>query len=388
MSKTSARNSTAMANLPLLKQFVESVTAFARKYKHDLFFRTELNVIVLQVVFTILILALVAVGFTVLYEDVSTNLLIGIMTGIAASGTTTSAVIVENLEYLKDRNFVLIAAGIALTTAIFGYLLARLTLAPTRNALESQKLFIGNVAHELRTPLSIIKTNTEVTLFDETLPKDARDTLTSTVEELDRISDIINNLLSLNVLVRPEKISFENVDMSVVVEKVLSHLSGLTGRKNLTVTVEKSEYATVWGNLTALEQVIMNLVKNAANYTQSGGVIKVHITPDYRGHIITTVEDSGIGISEEDLLHIFEPFYRAESSRTRGSGGSGLGLAIVSELLKLHRGSITIKSSPGHGTSVAVTLPCGRREEEDHDNEQQISVDFSKYFGPQKQDKA
>ncbi|MBY0111149.1 HAMP domain-containing histidine kinase [Patescibacteria group bacterium] len=378
-----------MANLPLLKQFVESVTAFARKYKHDLFFRTELNVIVLQVLFTTLILALVAVGFSVLYKDVSTNLLVGIMTGIVASGTTTSAVIVENLEYLKDRNFVLIAAAITLTTAIFGYLLARLTLAPTRNALESQKLFIGNVAHELRTPLSIIKTNTEVTLFDETLPKDARDTLTSTVEELDRISDIINNLLSLNVLVRPEKIPFDNVDMGVVADRVLAHLAGLTERKKLTVTVERSEYATVWGNLTALEQIVMNLVKNAANYTQSEGVIKVRITPDYRGHIVTTVEDSGIGISEEDLLHIFEPFYRADSSRTRGSGGSGLGLAIVSELVKLHHGSITIKSSPGHGTSVAVTLPCGRIEkEEDNDDLQQVSVDFSKYFGPQKQDKA
>ena len=312
------------------------------------------------------------------------------MTGIAASGTTTSAVIVENLEYLKDRNFVLIAAGIALLTAIFGYLLARLTLAPTRNALESQKIFIGNVAHELRTPLSIIKTNTEVTLFDESLPQDARDTLTSTVEELDRISDIINNLLSLNVLVRPEKIAFGNVDISVVVDRVLAHLSGFTQRKNIQISVEKSEYATVWGNLTALEQIVMNVMKNAANYTPEGGTIKAHVTPDYRGHIVVTIEDSGIGIREQDLLHIFEPFYRADTSRTRGSGGSGLGLAIVSELVKLHRGSITIKSSPGHGTSVAITLPCGRTEHKDSENDevQQISVDFSKYFGPQKQDRA
>ncbi len=364
------------------------VTAFARKYKHDLFFRTELNVIVLQIAFTLLILALVAVGFSILYDDVSTNLLLGIMTSIASGATTTSAFIVDNLEYLKDRNLLFVAAGIALTTAIFGYLLTRLTLAPTRNALESQKQFIGNVAHELRTPLSIIKTNTEVTLFDETLPKDTRDTLVSTVEELDRISDIINNLLSLNVLVRPEKVPFANVDMGDVVDRVASHLEELIKRKGINLTIEKSEYCTVWGNATALEQIVMNIVKNASNYTPSGGNVCIAVTPDYRGHLNLVVEDSGIGMEEKDLVRIFEPFYRADSSRTRESGGSGLGLAIVSELVKMHHGSITIKSAPNHGTSVTVTLPCGKetKNKKEESGMGQVEVDFSKYFGPQKRD--
>ncbi len=364
------------------------VTAFARKYKHDLFFRTELNVIVLQIVFTLLILVLVSVGFSILYDDVSTNLLLGIMTSIASGATTTSSFIVDNLEYLKDRNFLFVAAGIALVTAVFGYLLTRLTLAPTRNALESQKQFIGNVAHELRTPLSIIKTNTEVTLFDETLPKDTRETLESTVEELDRISDIINNLLSLNVLVRPEKVPFMNVDMGEIVDRVTSHLDELISRKGIILTIEKNEYCTVWGNATALEQIVMNIVKNACNYTPSGGNVCIAVAPDYRGHLTLLVEDSGIGIEEKDLVRIFEPFYRADSSRTRGSGGSGLGLAIVRELVKMHHGSIVIKSAPGKGTSVTVTLPCGKDQakKKDETTSGQVEVDFSKYFGPQKRD--
>lgn len=373
-----------------MRRLGESATAFARKYRHDLFFRTELNVITLQIVFTVLILAFVGVGFSLLYRDVSTNLLLGIMTGIAGGATTTSVSIVENLEYLKDRNFLFVAAGIALTTAVFGYLLARLTLAPTRNALESQKQFIGNVAHELRTPLSIIKTNTEVALFDDNLTPDMRETLTGTVEELDRISDIIDNLLSLNVLVRPEKVPFGNVDMGVVVDRVSTHLGAFMERKRIRIVIEKSEYRIVWGNLTALEQIVMNVVKNAATYTAEGGLVKIKIEPDYHGHMLVTVEDSGIGISEKDLMHIFEPFYRADASRTRGSGGSGLGLAIVSELVKMHRGSVVIKSAPGHGTSVTISLPSGRADAKTGPGEdpdlRKIEVDYSRYFGPQKQD--
>jgi len=373
-----------------LKRLGELGIGFARKYRHDLFFRTELNVIALQVLFMLLILVLVGVGFSVLYKDVSTNLLEGLMMGIAGNATTTSIAIVENLEYLKDQNFILISAGIAFSTAIFGYLLTRLTLAPTQNALESQKQFIGNVAHELRTPLSIIKTNTEVTLFDDSLSADTRETLSSTVEELDRISDIINNPLSLNVLVHPEKIPFANVDIGVVIDRVVSNMSAFMNRKNITLTIEKSDYRTVWGNLTALEQIVMNVVKNAANYTPQNGTIHIRLEPDYRGCLTTTIEDSGIGIEEKDLMHIFEPFYRADSSRARGSGSSGLGLAIVSELVKLHRGSVVIKSAPGHGTSVAITLPCGHvdkdRGEAEAEHVRQIEVDFSRYFGPTKKD--
>ncbi|KND51761.1 MAG: two-component system, OmpR family, phosphate regulon sensor histidine kinase PhoR [Parcubacteria bacterium C7867-001] len=365
MSKTSDENSLTQALRGYSKQFGASGIGFVRKYRYDPFFRTELNVVLLQILYTIIILALVGEGFDILYANVSSEIITGIANNLVSpnpdpQSTSSSVLIAANVEDLKTRGLVLISAGIAAITAIFGYLMTRLALAPTKNALEAQKQFIGNIAHELRTPLSIIKTNTEVRLLDADVTKAAREMHNDNLEELDRISDIINNLLSLNVLVRPEKIPFTNVDLGHVVDRMLRHLTHLIDRKNLTVSVQANGYKEVWGNATALEQIVMNVIRNAATYSANGSIIRVTIEPDYRGHIMLSIEDKGIGIAEKDLAHIFEPFYRADQSRARKSGGSGLGLAIVSELVKLHHGHIVIKSAKNDGTTVSISLPCGR----------------------------
>ncbi len=302
---------------------MELVTAFASRYRRDPFFRTEFNVIGLQILFGIFILFVVIQGVALRYQKLP------------------------------------LVAIVVVSTAIFVYLITRLALAPARNALEAQKQFIGNIAHELRTPLSVIKTNTEVALLEDAVSGSVRQTLTDTIEELDRVSEIINNLLSLNVLVRQEKMQFANVDLGAIAKRTEKNLHSLISKKHLQVSIIESEYQNVWGNTTALQQIIMNILKNSVNYTPSGGTIAVSIRPDYQGHILFNVEDSGIGIEEKDLQRIFEPFFRTDRSRARLSGGSGLGLAIVNELVKLHRGSMIIRSAKDYGTMVSITLPCG-----------------------------
>jgi signal transduction histidine kinase len=143
-----------------------------------------------------------------------------------------------------------------------------------------------------------------------------------------------------------------------------------------------SEYQTVWGNVAALEQILTNVIKNAIHYTPSGGTVSISVDPDYRGNIVISVADTGMGIPEKDLMHIFEPFYRGDSSRNRESGaGSGLGLAIVSELVKLHKGRIAVESIVGKGTRVEITLPHGHTEEAKDIRGGGISIDFSKGRG-------
>ena len=354
----------------LWKQFAESVTGFAYKYRKDVFYRTGWNVVVLQVGFAIVLLAIALIALNLLYDEVVDSLILSIVHAVS-SGTSPEVAgfsISTSLEYEKQKNMVFTATGILVAAAVFSWLITRIALTPTRDALDSQKQFVGNIAHELRTPLSIIKTNTEVALFNERLDKDARATFESNIEELDRISDIINNLLSMNALLRPEKIELSNTNLNAIIERVVSVLSELSAHKSKAVETRTGSERPVFGNMAALEQILMNLVKNALNYTPPGGRVIIGTNANATGQIELRVEDSGMGIDEKDLAHIFEPFYRGDQSRNRKSGGgSGLGLAIVSELVKLHKGSIRIRSTPGAGTTVTITLPAGREKKERKD---------------------
>lgn len=361
------------------------VTDLSNKYWSDPFYRSEFNVILLQFIYAGVTLFIVSFSFNYLYQDVSEILIGGITESIRQGKVLSAGDIIQTIEVVKTEKFYGFLILTTLITFGFSYVIAKITLSPARNALNSQKRFVSDIAHELRTPLSIIKANSEVALMDDKLQPKLRKTMVSIVEELDRTSDIINNLLSFSNIVRPERIIFDIVDMGKIVDSSFAKLKELAEKKGLEVDVKKINPSTVLGNATALEQVVINLLKNSINYTSKGGHISIRIEPDYRGSIILTVEDSGIGISKNDLLHIFEPFYRAERSRNRESGSSGLGLTIVSELIKLHSGKITIKSLPSRGTTVVVSLPYLKNDKSirpDNKNESveidpnEVSVNF------------
>jgi len=336
-----------------LKLFAEWVIASREKYRNELFFRTTLQIITLQ---ALLVLVCLAAFLFSLYNP-------------------------------ADKWYAF--GGVLSLSVLCGALLARFTLRPARDTLRYQKLFISNVAHELRTPLSVIKTSTEVGLIDDKLDADAKQTFNDILGELDRVSEIINNLLSLNTLTRPERMQFANVELGPIVETVIKRHVILADERSIKVQVTKGLYTRVWGNATALEQVIANLVKNAISYTPRGsdGQVSIEVRPE-GGMMLLSVTDNGIGITQEDLFHIFEPFYRADMSRVRKikKSGSGLGLTIVNEIVRVHHGKIQIQSALRRGTSVHVYLPHGTgvplpetpAEEEQAGKPSEISLDFSK----------
>ncbi len=363
---------------------MESATGWLNSYRYDPFFRTEINVISLQVAFGLVIVGLIGTAYSMLYHDVGS----AIMQGLSSVRSTAelqsvSSSIISTTNNISTQNLIGLIGSIVLVTVLFGYIIARVTLSPARNALAAQKQFVGNIAHEVRTPLSVIKTNTEVALLEDNVSTDMRETLMSNIEELDRISEIINNLLSLSALVRPERMEFAAVDLSAVATDVVQKFSQLARRNEQQITLRKSPDCRVWGNSTALTQIVGNLVKNAVVYTPRGGHVRVTIEPAPNNQVELIVQDSGIGIARKDLFRIFEPFYRADPSRTKGAGGSGLGLAIVSELIKTHQGRITIRSAVGRGTTVSVLFPGTNnrakvgQEADSRDTLNEIAVDFS-----------
>ncbi len=313
----------------------------------------------LQVAFGVFIVVIVGTSLSILSQDVSSAIVAGIQKSLASKTPTAVApTIMEELQTIRLQNLGIVISLIILATAFFGYVIARVSLAPTRNALAAQKQFIGNIAHELRTPLAIIKANTEIALLEQRMNKDMREMHTSNVEELDRISEIINNLLSLSALINPGKMEFRPVDLSALAKEVAQKYERLAEVSQQKFTVHSTTHAWVMGNATALTQVFGNLLKNAINYTPPQGSITLAVSATPFDEIELYVQDTGIGIAKKDLDRIFEPFYRAEQSRNRSKGGSGLGLSIAAEMVKIHQGRISIRSSQGRGTIVTVHFPA------------------------------
>ena len=349
-----------METIPFLKQFAAWVTGLTDKYRFHPFVRTAVHITLLQIALAVVMIGIFTWGLKYAQDQTITSISEHLSTAIV-TGTTSDASLPRSIEQVREQAYGLVFFLIIALNGLFGYFMARFALRPTRRSLRAQKQFIGNIAHELRTPLAIIKTNTEVALFDPKLDPAVKQTFEDTLVELDRISEIINNLLTFDTLARPRRMEFEPIDIRAIAETVLRRHLALAKERGIQLAMDSGRPAFVEGNQTALEQVLTNLVKNAINYTpqHKGGLVRVLVEPDPSGSTVVTVADTGIGIDQKDLFHIFEPFYRGDTSRARGvgSGTSGLGLAIVNEIVRMHKGSISIRSAIGRGTAVKITFP-------------------------------
>lgn len=353
-----------MANLiPFLKRSAASGTASTpslyRRYQENPFFRSTVNVLAIQgaLVLIILIVFSVAVRHQ---QHATVDAIEARRAAIRAGQSLTSESLDYSLQDIRNETLGTSFGALILLALVFGYLASRYALAPTRNSLEYQKRFIGNIAHELRTPLSIIRTNMEVALMDKTLHEHARQTFAMTVEELDRISETINNLLSFNSLMRANRIKREPLQLGNVLEEVVNRHQELASTNGIALSLESPEMLYVVGNEVALGQVFTNLVKNALNYTPNHDNRSVTVKAyEDDEKVSVSVIDTGIGIAEKDLYHVFEPFFRGDTSRSRGVGGgtSGLGLAIVNDIVRAHSGSIVIRSALNRGTTIEISFP-------------------------------
>ncbi len=255
---------------------------------------------------------------------------------------------------------------IFLIVSLISFLLSDSTLASIKEILRAQKRFISDASHELRTPLAIMKTSSEIALLGgkHIEPEEAKETLSSNIEEIDRMSRIIESLLSLSYYEsQGSEVKFEKINLSELVTSTIEEIKVLTKKKSQTLTIIKADPGYIMGSPIAIEQIVINLIKNSIAYTPANGNITVSITcKDSIIHKFNVLElevkDTGIGISEKDLLNVFHPFYKAERARDiLEPESSGLGLTIVKKIVERHKGSIIIKSALGKGTTITIAFP-------------------------------
>ena len=228
-----------------------------------------------------------------------------------------------------------------------------------RRAEEMRRDFIANVSHELRTPLAIFRGYLE-TLLDD--PKQPPGELLRILEVMERHSDRLNALvedvLSLARLESPKtELELTEIRLPEFLESILRDWGKRFGEKQLRPQLEAAaDLPVLEADEHLLQEVIYNLLDNAVKYSPKEGAISIKAIQ--RGdRIRVSVADEGIGIPESDLPRIFERFYRADKARSRELGGTGLGLSIVKHVVHRHGGNVEADSSPGHGTTISVTLP-------------------------------
>lgn len=258
---------------------------------------------------------------------------------------------------------------ILVSAGLLGYLLAGWTLKPIARMLEDQARFISDASHELKTPLTALKSSFEVFLRE---PKpniaEARELIKDSVKDVDNLTKLASSLLTLSRFSEPaSNVSRELVDLAAVIRDVVVAIKPLAQKRQINLNIDLTQ-AYILGDTQKLTELFTILLDNAIKYNKESGKVTVKATKT-DGYVLIELEDSGIGISAEDLPHIFDRFYRADPSRTKNYvDGHGLGLAIAKKIVEAHKGDITVKSQVGVGTAFQVKFKAidFKSSKEDH----------------------
>jgi two-component system phosphate regulon sensor histidine kinase PhoR len=228
-----------------------------------------------------------------------------------------------------------------------------------RNLQTTRRDLIGNISHEFRTPLAGIKAMAETLRNGAIDDKEtAKDFLVRIDDEVERLTQIVAELTELSRIETGQaELRLEPVNLNLLVDEATTQLSPQVERQQLIVAKQlANSLPSVQADKERIRQTIVNLVHNAIKFTDPGG--KITIASQVRGDsVIVDISDTGIGISKNDLPHVFERFYKGD--RARSEGGTGMGLAIAKHVIEAHGGSIWAQSAEGKGSTFSLSLPLG-----------------------------
>lgn len=232
----------------------------------------------------------------------------------------------------------------------FNYMLDRI------NALiNGIRNMTDNMAHDLRSPIARIRGTAETTILSDSTLKEYESTVVDTIEECDRLLDMINTMLDISEAeAGASKLKKQEIDFADVVQKACDLFQPIADNNGVILSANISLPCYISGDTQKVQRMVANLLDNALKYTPTKGRVTVSVTRD-DGRVVSSFSDTGVGISEVDLPHIFRRFYRCDQSRSQA--GVGLGLSLAKAIAKSHGGDITVTSCPGKGSTFTIILP-------------------------------
>ncbi|MDB5259844.1 MAG: histidine kinase [Candidatus Nomurabacteria bacterium] len=334
-----------------MKQYLRQFTGWATDLMHNPFERARIKLTVYYLISTVIVTGI----FSVLLISTLEKNLRDSFEEIIDNNHTRNEVFIRTKDGLEASIF--LADGvIILLVGSLGYLLAGRTLSPIKEAMDRQKRFTADASHDLRTPLTILKTGMEVALQNKTQNPDMyKEVLKSGLEEIKTMSFLTEDLLTLARSESDSKSSKEQIDLGECIKKIVARISHQAARKSINLNLNIKENGKVLINESLLTRAVQNVIQNAINYTQEGGQIDVVLSKDKK-HLKLSIKDNGTGISSDDLPYIFERFYKASHSRS-DNNGSGLGLSITKEIIEKSGGTVVINSEVHKGTEVIIKIP-------------------------------
>lgn len=260
-------------------------------------------------------------------------------------------------ERLLELNIVPIYQGSS--SDLGGVLLVLQDVSAIRRLERMRSEFVANVSHELKTPIAAVKGFAETLLGGAVKDEETTKAFLGIIyDESERLNRLIGDILELSKIEsRRAPLILSPVDIKQFMTNTIAILEVSADQKQIEVNLTSPEELYMEGDEDRLRQIFVNLLSNAISYTPEGGKIFVNISLTEQEKVQITIKDTGIGIPEKDLPRIFERFYRVDKARSRGSGGTGLGLSIVKHLVEMHRGTITVESAVGEGTTFTLELP-------------------------------
>jgi len=331
-----------------LKQYGEQVTVL----RDNIFLKAKLRLTALYIIILIAILTAFSIALyysfaAFLYDELSEEF---------KNDPTQTIAVNYNLRQLYLEIFIIDGAALC----IFGglsYLLASHTLKPIKIVLNREEQFSSDVAHELKTPITLMQANFEVLLKEKNLKlSDFKEIAKDNLIETRHLGNIIDQLLFLTKSHRVDILVDQKIfSISNSLEQTVNSFKAYAEQKKIEINccIDNVNFR---GDEQQIKRAIVNLIKNAIDYNNPGGSVFISLKNE-KQYLQLKIKDSGIGMKEDQIPRIFARFYQIEKTRKRKEGNSGLGLSIVKKIIGLHNGKIYVQSKPGLGTTFIIILP-------------------------------